>query len=351
MKRIAATTGLLTFLAAIWLLSQQHVVADTMAPTSLVYLGESGVYEIEPDGNFIVKRLGPFRFDFEAGPTYTAVSGERVWSFTGTHNIPPAHFHDWESFGQVQAGCVVEYSGIDDDQDNRINQFFLNDNLIHTINQGMVFSGKFIVPTAGELRVFAGDSAGFWVKICETIATQTPSPSPTVEPTVTITPTPVTPEPTLIFEPVDIYPIKGVKVTSTPSPTVEPTTVPQVTPTEAPPTSTPQVSPTPTKEPRLDACLRFNFEVSGDVAAKGLYIAQEVGGRHLASWYAEDGWQDSGWIRDIDITFPSVYAQVLYYSGPDADPIRMEIVNPAPDSTDGWLSRGMCHALEIGWPE
>lgn len=78
-------------------------------------------------------------------------------------------------------------------------------------------------------------------------------------------------------------------------------------------------------------------------------MVQEVGGRVLYSWFAEEGWQDSGWVKDIDITHPSVYVQVLYYSGPGADPIEMEIINPAPDSTYGWLSRGMCHALEVKW--
>jgi hypothetical protein len=29
----------------------------------------------------------------------------------------------------------------------------------------------------------------------------------------------------------------------------------------------------------------------------------------------------------------------------------MEIVNPAPGTPYGWLTRGVCHALEVGWPE
>jgi hypothetical protein len=78
---------------------------------------------------------------------------------------------------------------------------------------------------------------------------------------------------------------------------------------------------------------------------------QEIGGRVLASWYAEEGWMDSGWIKEIDITHENVYVQVLYYSGPGADPVELKIVNHAPDSPYGWLSWGMCHALEVAWPD
>ncbi len=79
-------------------------------------------------------------------------------------------------------------------------------------------------------------------------------------------------------------------------------------------------------------------------------MVQEVGGRVLFEWYALDGWQDSGWVDEIDITYPSVYVQVFYYSGPDVAPVEMKILNPAPGTNYGWLSRGMCHAIEVGWP-
>jgi hypothetical protein len=83
---------------------------------------------------------------------------------------------------------------------------------------------------------------------------------------------------------------------------------------------------------------------------RGLYIVQETGGKLLASWYALDGWQDSGWFKDIDITHENVYVKVLYYRGPDAEPIELVILNPAPDSPYGWMSWGVCHAIEVAWP-
>lgn len=109
-------------------------------------------------------------------------------------------------------------------------------------------------------------------------------------------------------------------------------------------------TPTPAPDPGL-ACLRINFEVSGDVALTGTYEVMEASGRPLASWDAQAGLQDSGWIRDIDISFEAVYVKVHYRAGGAADPVEMAIVNPAPNTEFGWVARGMCHALEVAWPE
>ena len=117
-----------------------------------------------------------------------------------------------------------------------------------------------------------------------------------------------------------------------------------VSPTAPPP-------PTATSKPREDSCVRINFEVSGDEAVRGLYIVQETGGKQLASWYALDGWQDSGWFKDIDISHENVYVQVVYYPGPDTSPTYLTILNHAPDSEYGWMSWGMCHALEVAWAD
>jgi hypothetical protein len=112
---------------------------------------------------------------------------------------------------------------------------------------------------------------------------------------------------------------------------------------------TPTVTATPIPLPRLNTCLRINFDIGGDVARRGTYVVREVGGHLLATWWADEGWTDSGWIRDIDITFPSVYVQVFFVKG-DGTEIEMVILNPAPGTTYGWLTRGQCHALEVAWP-
>jgi hypothetical protein len=97
--------------------------------------------------------------------------------------------------------------------------------------------------------------------------------------------------------------------------------------------------------------VRINFDVGGQTARRGLYNVTELGGAVYASWYAEEGWTDSGWFKDIDIVFEEIYVRVLYYSGPDVEPIDMKILNPAPGTPYGWMARGMCHAIEVAWPD
>ena len=127
-----------------------------------------------------------------------------------------------------------------------------------------------------------------------------------------------------------------VAVTSTPTPL--PTSIPASTATPEPP-----------PDPGL-ACLRINFEVSGDFALAGTYEVVELDGRPLASWTAQTGWQDSGWIRDIEISYDAVHVEVFFYSDNGGAPVKMAIYNPAPGTDYGWVARGMCHAVEVGWP-
>ncbi len=131
-------------------------------------------------------------------------------------------------------------------------------------------------------------------------------------------------------------------VTSTPTPvagaTATPTAVPGVT-------AVPTIAP----HPQL-ACLRINFEVSGDVAQAGTYEVQELNGRPLVSWTAQAGWQDSGWIRNLEISFDAVYVQVIFHPADGSPDVTMAIYNPAPGTEYGWVARGMCHAVEVGWP-
>lgn len=378
MKRIISAMLFLIVISTVVLWSQslqrtsveRGSVTDTL-PT-VAYLGEAGqTYEIGPGQNFIVKRL-PFRFDLVPGPTYTAVNKERVWSISGANQAPPAVYDNLVPLEPVTAGCVVDYVGIDDDPDGRINEFLVDGESIHTIPEGLVFSGRFTVPRSGELQLLARDSIGGWVTPCQDSG-ETPTATPTETATATASPTPtetVTETPTatatatgtLTATPTATATATGT-LTATPTMTATATgtaTRTTATPTSTPPESTPSTpcppdgcvtpSPTPTKEKRENSCLRINFDIGEDAATRGLFVVQEVGGRVLAEWYALDGWKDSGWIQDVDITHPSVYVQVVYYSGPGAAPVFMRILNPAPDSEYGWLSRGMCHALEVEWP-
>ena len=332
-------TGLAVLAGIILGLIGFHQYSVIAAP-SLEYLGEGGSYTIDPGLQFIVKRRAPFRFENEPGPTYNAAAGERVWSSTG--GAPPAHVTTWVDYGQVPANCQISYVAIDDDPDDRINRFYIDGDAVHEMPQGLVTGASFNTPRAGNLRLEAVDSIGIWLDKCPS-EENTPTPeSPTPQsPTATPSPTPGEGTPT-----------------ATPGGPTSTPDVPQPTNTRIAPSTTPTVpggtttaTPTPTRKPRLLACLRINFELGGDKAREGLYEVREVGGRLLYTWYAQGGWTDSGWIHNIDISFENVYVEVFYIPPDGSPPIKMRIVNPAPGTEYGWLARGQCHALEVAWPE
>jgi hypothetical protein len=316
--------------------------ADADDLPDLVFLGTGPETFTTPLDNFIIK-IRPFDFDWRPGPTYQANDGQRVWGVRGANEKPPRLWHEEVNLGAVKAGCVAGYVGIDDDIDDRINFFLLDGEMIETVTQGMVFSGSFVIPRDGNLVFVANDSVGGWFEKCteEVEPTETPTSTATGTPLPTDTATPG-PSPTATNTPLPTD-------TATPGPS------PTATATVLPPTATITVTPAPTatqtRRPREPTCLRINFDVGGESAARGLYVVQEIGGHVLASWYALEGWQDSGWFYDIDITHENVYVQVLYYRGPDTEPIELKILNHAPDSPYGWLSWGMCHALEVAWPD
>lgn len=102
------------------------------------------------------------------------------------------------------------------------------------------------------------------------------------------------------------------------------------------------------------ACAQMSFVQGRDGhrgALPGVYALQDVTGGQIAAWYTGQGALVSGWIPNLPISFASVHARVLFYPrhGGGAS-IQMEMVNPAPDTIDGWLSRGQCHSLEIQFP-
>lgn len=364
MKRVVTS---IVFIAL--LLAWSHTLKQTEATRgnnsslpSYVFLGEGGSYTVEPGYNFVVKRLNPFRFDWEPGPTYAAGPQERVWRVIGEAGAPPAVYDGEINLGTVRAGCVIDYVAIDDDVDDRYNYFKVNGNAVHTISQGLVTQGRFVAPEGGVLTYFGLDSTGMNHEICQDVVEPTLTSTPTSTATAVTTETPTStatlpPTSTSTVTPTRTTPILTPEMTSTPTATatLPPTSTSTATPTITPtPTDVGQpitFTPTPTKEPRLMACLRINFEVSGHSALAGTYVVRELGGRVLVSWPAQPGWMDSGWVRDIDITYSSVYVEVWYVPDDGGDPIRMDIHNPAPGTNYGWLSRGQCHALEVGWPD
>ena len=96
---------------------------------------------------------------------------------------------------------------------------------------------------------------------------------------------------------------------------------------------------------------RIDFEIACHAAKKGHYSIQTLGGGEIASWYALDGWEDSGWLSNIDIGNRTVWVDVVYYPGPDTEPIVMRMLNHVPGETHGWVASGQAHALEVAWPD
>jgi hypothetical protein len=108
----------------------------------------------------------------------------------------------------------------------------------------------------------------------------------------------------------------------------------------------------PAEEGPSGTAVRIDFELApGHSAKRGHYSVQVEGGAEVASWYALDGWLDSGWINDLEIAGDAVHVNVLYYPGPETEPTVMRILNPAPGTEMGWVGNGMAHALEVAWPD
>ena len=100
--------------------------------------------------------------------------------------------------------------------------------------------------------------------------------------------------------------------------------------------------------PPSGTAARIDFEFTDDVALEGRYVVRDVvSGAHVTEWYAQDGWRDSGWLNDLEISGDNIWVEVLYYAEPGTDPIAMKILNNAPGTEYGWLSTGMEHALEV----
>lgn len=105
------------------------------------------------------------------------------------------------------------------------------------------------------------------------------------------------------------------------------------------------------------ACTRFDLEEgrNADTGAgvAGRYEMREVGtGRVLATWDAAADWVDSGWIYDINTSVASSsWVEVFFYPAGKSIATRLEILNPAPGTSFGWVADGMCHAVELQFPE
>ena len=215
---------------------------------TITFLGEGPqTFTIAPPLLFLIKANNGKNFIFVTrdGPTYQAKAQERVWSIDVAPTESFRLFDEGRSYGSVVAGCVVNYVQIEDNVDNRRNSFYINGNLIQTVEQGMVTYGSFTAPVAGELTFFAQDSIGLIVELCQVQVTQAGSPTvlaTTVQSstpsTATLTPPPQTETPTLsptaTFTAVTTITEGATRTTET----ATATNTPIITPTQTPPNPT-----------------------------------------------------------------------------------------------------------------
>lgn len=234
----------------------------------ITFLGQGpGTFTVEPPLKLLVKTYENNEFLFVAHDelSYRAKANERVWTIDVVPSEPIRLFDELKSFGNVEAGCVVNYVQIEDNIDTRRNTFYINGKTLQVVEQGWVTYGSFTVPESGELTFFAEDSIGMVIELCQTVQTVVPSftPTPTATlPTVTATPTDATS--TVTLTPTGTSTAPGVQISLTPTgtstaPGVQITLTPTETPTgtivvgSATPTNTPTVTgvvdtstPTPT---------------------------------------------------------------------------------------------------------
>lgn len=186
----------------------------------IVYLGQGpGTFSVDAPLSMIVKTYNSsgFFFDIHPAGTYEAKDRERVWSI---NTVPeggiPAYHSQFVVFSTVTAGCVLDYVQIEDNVDDRINTFYINNVPVHTVPQGMVTYDSFVIPTTGQLEFDAVDSVGLLVLPCQNQPTLPPPPTATPSSTATSevpTATPV-----------------GITPTVEASSTATPTTPPGITP-------------------------------------------------------------------------------------------------------------------------
>jgi hypothetical protein len=196
------------------------------------FLGEGpGVYTAPPGySQMIVKRFTPFRFEVLSAASYTSTRHtappERVWACEGNCTLP-AVYHDTIDLGYQGAGARFDVVIIDDDTDNRLNWWAVDDPAVpvdYLSAQGLTQSATYTTPVAGHWYLYAADSIGL-VQPCVNPPDDTPMPTPVDQqqpPTDTPTASPTFPQTPTTSAPATQTTVAGDTPTSTPSATPSP---------------------------------------------------------------------------------------------------------------------------------
>lgn len=103
-------------------------------------------------------------------------------------------------------------------------------------------------------------------------------------------------------------------------------------------------------------CTRFSLYQGRNAATgagvAGRYEMREVTtGGLLASWEASGQATVSDWITDLpQVADSGSWVEVNFYPGGEETAVPLEILNPAPNTSYGWVANGQCHAIELQFP-
>lgn len=197
-KRFAPTILVVLITAFLgWSVPAAAQVEEPVLP-NITFLGEGPqTFTIDPSLLFVIKTYtnNEFLFVTLQATTYQAKRNERVWSTDTFPSSGVRLFDEWISYGNYDAGCLVNFVQIEDNIDTRRNTFYINNNPLLTVEQGMVVYGSFTVPETGELTFFAEDSIGMIITPCQ--AAPGPTLTPTTEASATVTQAVLTSTPTI----------------------------------------------------------------------------------------------------------------------------------------------------------
>jgi hypothetical protein len=148
-----------------------------------------------PAGQYLITftlrpELEAWGFKTYAGPASEIMRDDaRCWRCVGKCSQYPYHVEhppriQTLDMGNVNAGQIVYYNGVDDQIENpsRRQEFYINNTLVYQVPPGMWFSGSFTTNRAGNLEYRTTESV-YANMIIETPVTPTPTVTPTPAPT------------------------------------------------------------------------------------------------------------------------------------------------------------------------
>ncbi|WP_420630101.1 hypothetical protein [Candidatus Leptofilum sp.] len=118
----------------------------------------------------------------------------------------------------------------------------------------------------------------------------------------------------------------------------------------------PQAKPTVAEQPGSGACVRFSLHQGRNTATgagvAGRYEMWEVAtGSLIAAWEGSAQATISDWFTEVpQVSAGGSWVNVNFYPAGEETAVPLEILNPAPNTTYGWVANGQCHAVELQFP-